>query len=209
MRMSGLRALFSSAVFGLALSLMAAPGNATSVDDAKHFIDTLGKQAFSTLQQENLSLEQRERVFGDFLRSGFDLGLIGRFVLGKYWRQTNDEQKADYIDAFSSFIIKTYARRLGGFSGQTFTITGSVVTGQKKDVMVKTRIDRPSGPPIEAAWRVREINGQNKIIDVVVEGVSMAVTQRQEFAAVVGRDGVEGLVQVLRAQTERLSVTAG
>lgn len=209
MRMSGFRALSFAAVFGLALSLVSAPSGATNVDGAKQFIDTLGNQALATLQQQNLSLEQREGLFGDILREGFDLRLIGRFVLGKYWRQANEEQKADYIEAFTSFVIKSYARRLGGFSGQNFTITGSSVTGEKKDVMVKTRIDRPSGPPITAAWRVREIDGENKIIDVVVEGVSMAVTQRQEFAAVVGRDGVEGLVQVLRAQTERLSVTAG
>lgn len=182
---------------------------ATNPDAAASFIDNLGKQAFATLQQSDSSLAQREAAFGKILKDGFDLNLIGRFVLGKYWRRATPEQQSEYLDVFSTFVIKTYAQRLGGFTGQNFTITGTKVTGEKEDVLVDTRIDRPSGAPIEAAWRVRNINGQLKIIDVVVQGVSMAVTQRQEFASVTQSSGVDGLLQRLRAQTERLSASSG
>ena len=181
---------------------------ATNPDEAVKFIDGLGKHAFATLQQANMTLDQREEAFAKILQKGFDLDLIGRFVLGKYWRQATPEQQAEYLDTFSRFVIKTYARRLGGFSGQSFSITGTSLTGDKGDVLVETHIDRPSGPPILAAWRVRDINGSLRIIDVVVEGVSMAVTQRQEFASVTRRSGIQGLVEVLRAQTERMSASA-
>ena len=198
------------ATFLLLLPGLSGPTQAaTDPTAAAAFIDGLGKQAFSTLQQGEMSLAEREAAFGSILRQGFDLNLIGRFVLGKHWRRATPEQQADYLAVFSDFVIKTYARRLGGFSGQSFTITGTQHSGEKKDVMVATRIDRPSGPPIGATWRVREIEGELRIIDVVIEGVSMAVTQRQEFSSVTQRGGIEGLVQVLRAQTQRLSAAAG
>ena len=77
-----------------------------------------------------------------------------------------------------------------------------------KDVVVSTRIERPSGPPITAEWRVRVTDGRLRIIDVSIEGVSMVVTQRSEFASVIQRNGVEGLIEVLRARTTKMSITA-
>ena len=185
------------------------PAAATQVDNAVRHIETLGEQALSTLRQSGVSLSEREQEFGQILRNGFDLPLIARFVLGRYWRKANDDQRREYLDAFSDYVIKTYASRLGGFKGQSFAVTGTQIAGEKKDVFVNTRIEQASGPPIEAAWRVRETDGQYKIIDVVVQGVSMAVTQREEFASVTRQSGVDGLVQVLRAQTERLAATSG
>ena len=182
---------------------------ATSIDGAVTHIQALGERAMATLQRRDLSLAQREAAFGRILRAGFDLRLIGRFVIGKYWRQASNEEKAEYLEAFGDYVIKTYARRLGGFSGQSFSVTGTQVAGERKDVLVNTSIERPGGASIAAAWRVRDIEGSLKIIDVVVEGVSMAVTQRQEFSAVARRGGMSGLVRTLRAQTERLSATAG
>jgi phospholipid transport system substrate-binding protein len=73
--------------------------------------------------------------------------------------------------------------------------------------MVSTRIDRPSGPPVEAQWRVRDNAGQPRIIDVMVAGISMVTTQRDEFAAVVQRQKVAGLIEVLRARTSKLPAT--
>ena len=72
-----------------------------------------------------------------------------------------------------------------------------------------TRIERPAAAAIIAGWRVREIEGAPKIIDVVVEGVSMTITQRHEFASVTRRGGIEALVQTLRLQTAKLSASAG
>ncbi len=204
-----LRQMFVAAL--LAACCLLPPQGAGATDQAKAtaMIQNLGEKAFATLQRPGMTLEEREKAFAAILREGFDLNLIARFVLGKYWRQASDEQRDDYLRAFSDFVITTYARRLGGFTGQSFEITGSKHAGEKKDVLVNTKIERPSGPPIQAAWRVRETDGQARIIDVVVEGVSMAVTQRQEFAAVARRSGIDGLVQVLRAQTQRMAAASG
>ena len=207
--MSVRRSILLVLVCFLGASAAPQPAAATQVDTAVRHIETLGEAALSTLRQSGVSLAEREQAFGKILRDGFDLPLIARFVLGRYWRKANDDQRRDYLDAFSDYVIKTYASRLGGFKGQSFAVVGTQIAGERKDVFVNTRIEQNSGPPIEAAWRVREKDGAVKIIDVVVQGVSMAVTQREEFASVTRQSGVEGLVQVLRAQTERLAATSG
>ena len=148
-----------------------------------------------------------ETVFAETLRNGFDLPLIARFVMGKYWRRASPEQRDDYVDLFSRFVIKTYSQHLGGFSGSAFEIVGAKPIG-KKDILVRTIVKRKSGPPVKAGWRVREKNDQHKIVDVMIEGISMAVTQRQDFASILKRDGVEGLLQILRAKTGRMPATS-
>jgi phospholipid transport system substrate-binding protein len=163
------------------------PAWATTEAGATNHIDQLGQQAFSDLGQSGLSLEEREAVFAKTLRKGFDLPLIAKFVMGKYWRRASPEQRDDYVDLFGRFVIKTYSQHLGGFAGSSFDIIG---------------------PPVKAGWRVREKGDQHKIVDVMVEGISMAVTQRQDFASILKRDGVEGLLQILRAKTGRMPATS-
>ncbi len=178
-----------------------------SVQGAAQFVRQLGDQASDTLRAPNLSLETREAHFRGLLSSGFDLRFIGRFVLGKYWRLATAEQRSDYLALFSEFVVQNYSARFGGYAGETMTVIGARQAGAK-DVVVRTRIDRSSGPPIIADWRVRTTGERYRIIDVMVEGISMVITQRSEFAAVVQRDGVEGLLAVLRARTTKLPATS-
>jgi len=184
-----------------------AQAQATSPDGAAQFVMTLAQQALATLAQPGLSLEHREGVFRDLLRQGFDLDFIGRFVAGRYYREMTPDQQADYQRLFGDFVLRTYAGRLGGYSGEKFAVVAARPAGQQ-DVLVQSRIERPSGPPIGAEWRVRSISGAFKIIDVAVEGVSMAVTQRAEFDAVLARGGPESLLAALRARTTKMPATA-
>jgi phospholipid transport system substrate-binding protein len=174
---------------------------------ASALIQNLANQAISTLQRSDLGLAEREAVFRDLLRHHFALPLLARFALGRHWRKASPGEQNDYQAVFSEFILKTYSRRLGGYSGEKFTVEGTKPAG-KKDLMVKTTIVPPSGPPIKAGWRVRDMKNGYKIVDIVVVGVSMALTQRQEFDAVVSRRGVGGLIASLRARTEEMTVVA-
>lgn len=196
-------------LLGLAVGAVASPPSGAraqvsgaEIDQAQAFIARLAREAIAVLQDNAATLEQREERFRTLLADGFEMEFIGRFVLGQTWRTATPEQRQDYLDVFREYILKTYSRRLGGYSGEQFAVTGARAAG-KQDVLVATRIDRPSAAPILADWRVRQFDGQYKIIDIAVEGVSMAVTQRSEFAAVVNRDGLDGLLQALRARSQR------
>ena len=90
------------------------------------------------------------------------------------------------------------------FRSQKFNVINAKNFG-KKDVLVTTKISRPSGPPVEARWRVRLRKKGHKIIDVMVAGVSMVQTQKSEFRSVVKRQGVSGLIETLRLQVSKFS----
>lgn len=203
------RRLFVTAAVAVLLPFGKAVAEAPSeqVQGAARFITWLAEQAIAVLRSDDGSLEQREIAFRRLLSQGFDVHFIGRFVLGKYWRQVSAEQQHDYIALFEEFLLKTYSRRLGGYAGESFAVTGARPAG-RRDIIVETRIERPSGPPIKADWRVRMIDQHYKIIDVAVEGVSMAVTQRSEFAAVIQNHGMDGLLQALRMRTQTYSAKA-
>ena len=171
---------------------------------SSQFIKALGDEAIATLRAPGLPLEQREAKFRSLLARGFDMEFIGRFVLGTYWRQATPEQQQEYLQAFNDYVLDVYSARLGGYAGETLNVIGERAAGER-DVMVNTRIERPSGPPLEAQWRVRQQSAGLRIIDVMVAGVSMVATQRDEFASVVQRQKVSGLIDVLRARTNKMS----
>lgn len=181
--------------------------SAAEVQGASALIEALGDQAIGLLRDGSVTLEQREEHFRALLRKGFDMPLIARFVLGRYWQRADEEEQAEYLELFSEYILKTYARRMGGYSGEEFEVLGARAAGEQ-DVLVRTRITRKAAPPIVADWRVRLRDGEYRIVDLVVEGVSMAVTQRAEFAAVIQRRGMSGLLQALRARTQSFPATA-
>ena len=102
----------------------------------------------------------------------------------------------------AEFVLKTYSYRLGGYKGENFIVVSAQAQGDQ-DALVRSRIDRPGGAPVQADWRVRVLDGRYKIVDVLVEGISMAVTQRSEFASVVQNNGTAGLLEALRARVAR------
>ena len=195
-------------VLVMLVAVLGAAGTArAAVEDAVIFINQLGNQAIKTLRATDLTLDQRESRFRSLLNRGFDLNFIGRFVLGRYWRVATADQKSDYIALYGEYLLQTYSARLGGYTDESFFVIGAR-RANDKDIVVSTRLVRPSGMEIAADWRVRMFDGQYRIIDIMVEGISMAVTQRSEFAAVVQRDGIEGLLAILRARTTMYSATA-
>ncbi|HEY0833789.1 MAG TPA: ABC transporter substrate-binding protein [Azospirillum sp.] len=200
------RRLFLSCAALLAFGSRAVPSAfAQSISDkgAADFINTLGNEAINTFARKDLQRQQALTRFRDLLYQGFDVPYISRWVLGRFWNQASSQQQQEYERLFERLIVQTYANRFIEYSGETFRITGTRPEGET-DAMVGTQIVRPSGPPINVDWRVRKKDGGYKIIDVVVEGVSMGVTQRQEFASVIQSNGgnIDGLLKALR---ERVS----
>lgn len=201
-----LRALFALALIAPAASPVLAD---SSDEEAVQFIQGLANKALKVLRDDGGSLEARESEFQTLLYDGFALDRIGRFVVGSHWRKMSTEQQEDYQQLFKQWVLKTYSIRLGGYSGQTFTIV-NVVDAGATDRYIRTLIDQPKGgESVRCDWRVRQIDGAFKIVDVVVEGVSMVVTQRQEFAAVVRRHGVDGLIEALRARVSKFPAKSG
>lgn len=174
-------------------------------DKATAFMNQLVKDAGAALTAQGQTLEQREEKFRALLRDGFDMPFIARVALGKRWKTLAKPEQKTYTDLFSQFVLRTYAPRLGGFDPARFHVTGASPKG-RRDMLVKTDIKQESGGAVKAGWRVRLVDGQHRIVDIIVEGISMTLNQRREFGSVVQKGGVSGLMEMLRARTERLSV---
>lgn len=168
--------------------------SANDGDKAKSFIDKMGKDAISFLEDESLTSAQKQSKFRVLLQKNFDMGTIGRFALGKNWRIATPEQQNEYLKLFENMIVRVYSSRFNDYNGQNFNVVSARDTG-KQDFLVTSYIVPPSGSKVQVDWRVRDKNGSMKVIDVIIEGVSMSLTQRSDFSSVIQRGG--GNIQVL------------
>lgn len=180
---------------GLPLPVLAAENDKTA---AQQFVRNLGRDAIETLAKASLGREAAHERFRVLLNQGFDVPYIAQFVLGRYWPTATPPQQKEYLELFEKLIVNAYADRFRQYSGETLEVAGSRDEGGS-DLFVETQIVRPSGPPVAVAWRVRGAGKGMRIIDVVVEGVSMSATQRSEFASVIqSSGGIDGLLKALR-----------
>jgi phospholipid transport system substrate-binding protein len=171
-------------------------------EDAAQFVRGFGDQAIAMLSDPALGPADRERAFRRLLTDGFHLELIGRFVLGRHWRNASEAERAEFGRLFEDYVVASYAQQLANYAGEQLVIEGGQVKGER-GALVSSRITRPQGDPIQVEWRLRRAGESWKIIDVMVEGISMAVTHRSEFSSVIGSHGgrIDGLLEVLRGKT--------
>jgi phospholipid transport system substrate-binding protein len=195
-----LRALLarSFVCFALAIAPLAA-----AAGPAGDHIQPLADQAIRTLASTKGDLHAREARLRPLLAEGFDMAHIAQFAAGAYWNAASEEQRQEYSAAFSDYVLATYARRFGGYAGETLEIVSEREISAE-ETAVTTRINRGAAPPIDAEWRVRLADDAPKVIDIWIEGRSMAIVQRQEYAGIVRQHGFDGLVHVLQARANRL-----
>lgn len=155
---------------------------------AEAVITELGDTAISFLSDSSLSQAQKEKEFRKLLVRNFDMPTIGRFALGKNWRNATPAQQKEYLNLFEDMVVRVYSGRFGDYKGEAFDVASSRATG-KKDISVTSYIVPNGGSKVQVDWRVRNKGGKFKIIDVIIEGVSMSLTQRSDFSSVIQRGG--------------------
>ena len=180
----------------MGLLTVAAPRQAAA-QDARTFVATLGQQAIQVLGP---SVPEAQRVarFRELFRNDFDLTGIGQFVLGRYWRTATPQEQQDFLGLFHEYLVRAYSARLGQYSGEQFQVLNARQYGA--DTIVSSQILRHGGAPVQVDWYLIDGGGRFLITDVYVGGISMKVTQRDEFSAVIQRSGgrVAGLLAELR-----------
>lgn len=195
---------------GVAPSPLQAGEVRTSPEQASTFVRDLGNRAVSLLagyaNGDAARLQTQLRVL---IHDGFDLDTISRFALGSSWQRATPAQQQEYQALFAAWTADTYARQLGADRGATLTVIDSQPALDSTDAIVRTQINRADGSSIDTELRVREREGHMQIVDVTMGGVSMDVTQRDEFSAVIHRKGIGGLISDLKTHVNSLSVADG
>lgn len=181
---------------------MASIANVSLTNPSERLITNIGDQAISFLSDPAMNQDAREEAFRDLLINNFDMKTIGRFVLGRYWRTATGVQKQEYLSLFEKMVVKTYSKRFSKYSGENLVVIGSRDEGGR-DRIVSSVIKSSTGSSgdISVDWRVRtQKDGTYKVVDVIVEGISMSVTQRSDFSSVIQRGGgnIEALLTQMR-----------
>jgi phospholipid transport system substrate-binding protein len=193
------------AAFASIMGALGAPIILAAAADPAAVINELGNRALDVLGK-NATPAQRVARFHELFREDFDVPGIARFVLGRYWKTATPEQQQEFVKLFEDYIALVYSNQLAAYSGETLRVTGSRTSAE--EAIVASEIIRPSGsPPVKVDWHLTDRNGAYKISDVTVDGISMAVTQRSEFASVIQRNGgqVANLIAQLREKTASAS----
>ncbi len=177
--------------------------------DADHpaaaVIDRLGQKTMAILSDASLTQAERQNFFQDLLADNIDIPMLARFLAGRHWRRASPEQRQAYVSAFTDFMLQVFARQLGGAQLDAFDVLGSKPVG-RKDIVVLTRLHR-GGKLIRVDWRLRRRDDRFRVIDITAEGISMALTRRQEFAAIIQASGgrFDGLIIKLRQFASKAS----
>lgn len=191
-------------VVGLWLCVAATPAFADS-QGAKGYINGLGNQVIEVLNQykdANKRVRELKKVFAGEI----DTNWVGRFVLGKYWRQATPEQRTKFVTLYKDYLILNYVPHFKNYAGETFTVTNVRADGDN-EYLVQTQILRSNGqPPIKVDYRVRQ-KGDNhfQIFDIIAEGVSVITTHRSEFSTVIANQGLEPFIEKLQVRVAKVN----
>jgi phospholipid transport system substrate-binding protein len=187
--------VLSGGLFGLPAQAQA--DDVTS--QAVAFVDALGKEAVATMADRTITRTVRIDRFRTLFHRNFDIPSLARFALGRYWPLATPAQQQTYIGLFDEMVVWSYASHFESYGGGTFHITASR-SDSEHDAFVTTVVTPNAGPPVNVDWRLRARDGHLGIIDVVIEGVSMSLSERQEFASVIqGKGGnIDAFLQALR-----------
>jgi phospholipid transport system substrate-binding protein len=194
------RSLLASLLVLFATPSFAAPPIVNPADPVAFMNQLWGRAA--DLLNNKADPAVRLARFRELFNADFDCPGIARFVLGHYWRNASEEEQQEFVRLFGDYVVYVYTARLSHFGGETLKVQSSRSDGD--GVIVSTDVLSPGATtPLRIDWRLMADNGAYKISDVIVEGVSMAVTQRSEFASVVQRNGgqVRGLIAMMREKT--------
>jgi len=182
-----------AALFIAALVAAGLPPGLARADEfgagAKKFIEILTSDAISMLTVEDISKTERADRFRRLMNENFAIKGIAKFVIGRHWRKATESEKKEYLQLFEDLLVDTYADRFAKYSGEKLVVNKSEVRG-KGDALVHTIMIRVDGAkPLKVTWRVRGKKGIYKIVDIMVEGISMVVTQKSEFASFIQKNG--------------------
>lgn len=181
------------------------PAGADESDEAGAFLSNLTSDAIEQLTDAAVAAEERKARFRVLFKANFDLPAIGRFVVGRYWNQASPEAREAFLEAFEAVMVERFVPQFSGYVGTNFRVVLVREAQADGQYVVSSTISPPGEEEVKIDWRVRRTDGGFKVIDVIGEGVSMALTLRSEYASVIKRSGgqLEALTNLLRERAQQ------
>jgi len=172
------------------------------VENASEFVRALGAKVIAILSDETRSESNRRTALRAVFLESFDTEAIARFTLGRHWRTATEAQRARYLDLLPTYVADIYAGRLSNYAGEVFDVIRERASDANR-ILVNAQIRHPDGTTLKIDFRLRHRDGF-RVFDVLVEGISLVITKRDEFATVIRNQGLDGLLSLLEQRTRSM-----
>lgn len=187
--------LLSAVPMGLAMRAEAA----TAAEAASNFIKATADKLLDVINGAG-TIDARRKALAPIIDSAVDVAGVARFCLGRFWRTATPEQQQQYVALFQNVLVTNIAVKLGDYRGVKLTIQRA----QDRDdgELVSTLIDRPNNPTSTVQWLIANAATNPKVVDVIAEGTSLRVTQREDYASFLNHNNnsIAALLDAMRKQ---------
>lgn len=148
-----------------------------------------------------MAAAQKRQAITQILEGAVDVDGIARFCLGRFWRMASPDQQARFMAAFHEVLVTNISAKLGEYKGVKLSVQHA--RQQDDEAVVTTIVERPNNPPTTVDWIVEKPAAAPKIIDMVAEGTSLRLTQRQDYASFLTRNNnnIDALINAMKQQT--------
>ena len=175
---------------------------------AMDLIQQTSDQMLAALRDNRAALEQDANkiypLINDILLPHFDAATMARWVLGKYWREASKQQRNQFVDLFSAFLVRTYGKALLAYSDEKI-VYKSVLPRKNNRVVVQAEVQAGGAPPVPVHYSLRRNKaGAWKVYDVKVDGISLVTNYRNSFAAQIRRNGMDALINTLSQRNREM-----
>lgn len=186
-----------------ALFMAISPAHAdVDAAQAQSFVKKVTQEGIEEIINANVSQAEKDTRFAKLFNEALDLDFIGQFVLGRSWKTATPEQRKEFIAVYRELNVKTWSQRFDEFKGKAFVFNGTTPSNSKGQIFVNSSVDMGQGEPAKVVWRVRDNNGQYKVVDIIIENVSLAITARNEYSSFIKNNGgsVDALIANLKTK---------
>jgi phospholipid transport system substrate-binding protein len=197
-------ARFVLVLCALALAPAASSARAAGVEPAVTQVQTLSSALLKAMRPgPSESVTARYRELAPVIERVFALAFMTRLSVGPDWTQFSPQQQRALIAAFSRYTVANYAHNFAKFSGQSFDVDGNVIT-RGEDKVIQTTLTSPGATPSSLLYRMREVDGGWRVIDVYYNGVSQLTLHRVQFASAIAAGGAPVLIAYLNRVSDGL-----
>lgn len=182
----------------LSYTPVCAQNSHASADGAKQFVHDIVGLTISIIKSNKLSQNQKEDKLSTLFSEKVDIDWIGRFVLGRYWRDANASQRSRYQKFYKQFLLMSYVPRFRDYTDEQVDLRNARLEGNNEYVVETQIVSKTTAQPIRVDYRLRYEKGTYKIFDIIAEGVSLIGVQRSEFGSIVAREGLDYLIDALK-----------
>lgn len=130
----------------------------------------------------------------------FNFTRMTRLALGREWNKASSEQQQKLTEEFRTLLVRTYSNALTGYRNQTLRFKPFKMNAGEQEVLVQSEILRPGGPVLPVDYSLEKVGNTWKVFDVVVDGISLVISYREQFTQEVRAHGVDGLIKAVAAK---------